>query len=136
MNYSILLLKSKDDCNALLAAANEDKATLEFRKLTLERHRVTSSGSSISIETDLQTIQAQITTSEAIIAGLPDGEAKTKENTKLLGLKYRNAVLTDRKNSHGVMAVLQTEYDIDCVDKQIATTDSFIDIVNNRMNEL
>ena len=120
----------------MLAAANEEKATLEFRKLSLERHRVTSSGSSLSIETDLQTIQAQINTSEAIIAGIPDGEAKTKEKTKLLGLNYRKAVLTDRKNSHGVTAVLQTEYDIDCVDKEIATTDTFIDIVNTRLNEL
>jgi len=136
MEYSILLLKSKDDCNALLATANEDKATLEFRKITLERHRVTSSGSSVSIETELQTLQAQINVSESIIANIPDGDVKSKEQTKLLGLNYRKAVLTERKNSHGVIAVLQTEYDIDCVVKDIAATDLFIETVTARMNEL
>ena len=136
MNFSTLLLKTKDDCNALLATANEDKATLQFRKVTLERHRVTSSGSSISIETDLQMIQAQINVSESIIASIPDGEVKNKEITKLMGLNYRKAVLTDRKNSHGVIAVLQTEHDIDCVDKDIAATDSFIEAIQNRLNEV
>lgn len=136
MEYSILLLKTKDDCNALLSIANEDKAALEFRKVSLERHRVTSSGSSISIETDLQTIQAQIALSESIIAGIPDGDTKDKEITKLKGLDYRRSVLTQRKKSHGIIAVLQTEYDIESVVKDIATADSFIEAINNRLNGL
>ena len=130
MEYSTLLLKTKDDCNAVLAIANEDKAALEFRKVSLERHKVTSSGSSITIETDLQTIQAQITVSESIIASIPDGDTKDKEITKLKGLDYRKSVLTQRKKSHGVIAVLQTEYDIDTVEKDIATVDSFIEVLN------
>lgn len=136
MNYSTSLLKTKDDCNMLLATANEEKATLAFRKLTLERHKVTSSGSSLSIETDLQTLQAQIIVSESIIASIADGEVKNKEAIKLMGLNYRKAILTERKNSHGVVAVLQTEYDIDCVEKDMAATDSFIETVNTRLNEL
>lgn len=53
-----------------------------------------------------------------------------------MGLNYRKAILTERKNSHGVVAVLQTEYDIDCVEKDMAATDSFIETVNTRLNEL
>ena len=136
MSLSTQMLVTKEDCNTLLAIANDEKETLAFRKVSLERHRVTSSGSSISIETDLQMIQAQINVSESIIANIPDGELKNKEKTRLLGYIHRKAVLTDRKNSHGVIAVLQTEYEIDCVEKQIASTDSFIETVKNRLNEL
>ena len=108
MVYNFTLLKTKEDCNALLAVATEQKASLEFRKMSLVRHRATSSGSAQEIDTDLLALSGQISISQTIISNIPDGEVKNKEMVKLLGLQYRKAVLEQRKNSHGAIAVMET----------------------------
>ncbi len=136
MQYTFTSLLSKEDCNGLLAIATEQKASLEFRKLSLVRSRATSSGNVQEIDADLQTLAGQITISESIIASIPDGEVKVKEKVKLLGLQYRKAVLEQRKNSHGVIAVLETEFDIGCTDNNIAEIDVFLNGITNRLNEL
>ena len=134
--YSILLLTKKDDCNTMLDIANEEKATLEFRKVSLERHKATSSGSSIDLEAELAGIIAQMAASQTIINTIPDGDTKTKEITKLKGLDYRKDVLTQRKARHGILAVLETEYDIARVEKDIVETDVFIAAITERLNAL
>ncbi len=67
---------------------------------------------------------------------MPDGEAKSKEQIKLLGLEYKKAVLEQRKNSKGVTSILETEYDIGCIEQSITETDTFIAAVNDRMGQL
>lgn len=136
MNYNYTLLKSKEDCNELLAIAAEEKANFEFRKLSMERYRATTTGSAQEIDKDLQTLTGQITTSESIIATIWDGPEKNKEMVKLLGYQYRKAVLEQRKLSRGVISVLETEFDIGCVTNNIAECDAFIDGLKNRLNEL
>ena len=136
MTLSTQLITTKEDCNALLANAMKEKADLEYRKLTLERHKMVSSSSSVTIAVDLQTIIAQISVSQTILAALPDGKEKDKENEKLLGLQYRYAVLSNRKKSRGIVAVLETEYDIGCIDKQLAENTAFVEAVTVRMNDL
>ena len=136
MLYNLTLVTKKDDCDALLAIAAEDKASLEFRKTSLERHRVTSSGSTVDLDVELQTVEAAISVSESIIAGIPDGDTKNKEIIKLKGLDYRKAVLTQRKSKHGVVALMETDYDIGCCEKEIEETDAFIAAINERKNAL
>ncbi len=136
MNYNFTLLTSKEDCNALLAVATEQKASFEFRKLSMERHRATSSGSAQEIDNDIQTVNGLISISESIISNIPDGQVKNKEMVKLLGLQYRKAVIEQRKLSHGVVAVLETEFDMGCVENNIAETDNFINGLKDRLNAL
>ena len=89
MNYNFTLIKTKDDCLKLIATAKAEKEKLEFRKSVLEHRVKTSSDNAVEIETDLQTINGQVSVSESIINSLPDGEAKSKEQIKLLGLEYK-----------------------------------------------
>jgi hypothetical protein len=136
MNYNFTLIKTKDDCLKLIATAKAEKENLEFRKSVLEHRVKTSSDNAVEIETDLQTINGQVSVSESIINSLPDGEAKSKEQIKLLGLEYKKAVLEQRKNSKGVTSILETEYDIGCIEQSITETDTFIASVNDRMGQL
>ena len=136
MNYNFTLIKTKDDCQKLIATANAEKEDLVFRQSVLQHRLKTSSDNALEIETDLQTVTGQIAVIETIIAGLPDGEAKAKEQIKLMGLEYKKVVLEQRRNSRGVTAILETEYDIGCIEQSIAETDAFINAVNTRLNQL
>ena len=134
--YNITLLTKKEDCDSLLDIANEEKASLAFRKISLERHKEVSTGSSEDLEAELASIIAQMAASQTIINTLPDGDTKTKEITRLKGLDYRKDILTGRKNRHGVVAVLETEYEISRVEKDLIETDVFIAAVTERKNAL
>ena len=136
MTYTTTLLTKREDCNVLLDIANEEKASLEFRKVSLERHKEISSGSSMSLEAELASTIAQMAACQTIINSLPDGDTKSKEITKLKGLDYRKDILTQRKNRYGIVAVLETEYDISRVINDIAETDGFIAAVTERLNAL
>ena len=76
MNYSFTLIKSKADCESLISIANQEKDDLAFRKLSLERQRKTATMTSVEVETELQSVTAEIAALESVITGLPDGTTK------------------------------------------------------------
>lgn len=136
MNFSTQILTTAFDCNALIEIAKKEKADLDFQKISLERHKDVSSGNASAVETALAIVTSQITSEEATIASLPEGDTKEKEVLKLMSMNLRKARLMHRKSNQGVTDVLETEYEIDRVEKEIASTDLFIEAVNTRLNEL
>lgn len=85
MNYNFTLIKTKDDCLKLIATAKAEKENLEFRKSVLEHRVKTSSDNAVEIETDLQTINGQVSVSESIINSLPDGGSQIQRADQTAG---------------------------------------------------
>ena len=124
MNYSFTLLKSKFDCETLINIAKQEKEDLEFRKLSLERKRKTSTSTSIEVETELQSVNAEIAALESVITGLPDGSTKDDIILKKKKLEFKVLLLTERKNNYGIVSLIDKEFDIGRIEKEIEATDN------------
>ncbi len=136
MNYSFTLLNSKEDCDAMIAIANKNKAELEYKKITLQHKKNISTGNAVEIETELQSVNTEIAALETVIAGLPEGDTKKDQVSRKTRLEFKKFTLTERKESYGVLSLLDTEVDIGCIDKDIEETDTFIAGVNDRKSTL
>jgi hypothetical protein len=136
MTYNFTFIKSKLDCETLINIATQAKEDLEFRKLSLERQRKTTTMTSVEVETEIQSVTAEIAGLETYIATLPEGKSKEESVFKRKKLEYKLLLLSQRKNNYGVVALIEKEFDIGCIDKQLEETSSFINAVTQYMNSL
>lgn len=132
MNYSFTLLTSKEDCDAMIAIANKSKSALEYKKVTLLHKKEVSTGNAVGIETGLQSVNAELAILEAVIPTLPEGDYKKSQVSRQTTLVFKKFTLNQRKESNGVISLLDTEVDIGCIDKDIEETNSFIAGINDR----
>ena len=136
MNYSFTLLTSKEDCDIMTAMANKSKSALTYKKSTLLHKQEISTGNAVEIETALQSVNSEIAAVTTVIAALPDGDTKKEQISKKTKLEFKRFTLTERKESYGVLSLLDTEIDIGCIDKDIEETDVFIAGVSDRKANL
>lgn len=136
MNYNSTLLTTVADCDIVLSFANRDKAALLHRKSSLEWQHSSYENNSVELEAELQAVNAQIAALETVIAGLPEGPVKAKSIVDKTKAEYKRFILGEQKNNYGVIALLDKEYDINCVEQEIEATDAFIAEITNRRNEL
>lgn len=137
MNYTVSLLTNRPDCQALINLANAEKETLSYRKVGLERQRYTATITSQEIESRLLGLTAELQALRLVYAGLEDGSS-TKQTifNNITKSEYKKFLLEQRKENYGVLALLEKEYDIACIDRSMAETDDYIDQVTDRMNAL
>jgi hypothetical protein len=136
MNYTVNLLTSVPDCEALINIAESEKEGLAYRKTGLERQREAATGNSLQIETELTSVTAEIQALQTVIANLPDGPVKDDTVVRLTKAEYKKFLLEQRKDNYGVISLLGREYDIACIEKDIEEADAFITAVTDRMNNL
>lgn len=136
MNYTVSLLTTRPDCQALIDLANSEKGTLEYRKTGLERQHLTATVTSAEIESSLQAVNVQIDGLQSVYATLAEGPYKQSILTAIKKAEYKKFLLEQRRENYGVLALLEKEYDIATVDRSIAETDDFITQLTTRMNEL
>jgi hypothetical protein len=136
MNYTVSILATKADCQTLIDIATTEKESLAYRKTGIDRQRQNVTFTSAEIETELASVNAEITALQAVINGLPDGPTKQETDVKLKKAEYKKFLLDQRKGNYGVLSVLEKEYDISCIEKNVAETDLFIQAVTDRMNSL
>ncbi|CAN5886179.1 hypothetical protein BH11BAC4_BH11BAC4_06680 [soil metagenome] len=136
MDYTVSLLKTRPDCEALINIATNDKESFLYRKTGLKRQRDSASSTSVEIEADLASVNAELAAYQTILASLPDGPAR--DNTLVLQTKaqYKKFLLEERKGSYGVLAILEKEFNFACIDQSIAETDAFLAAVTARMSEM
>ena len=132
MSYSISKITSVADCDLLLAWAAKEKADLNFKKLSEERLTTNYSTTSIEIDTELQAISAEIASTETVIATLPAGNSKEDAIKKKVKLEYKKFLLENRKESYGVVALLEKELDLTKVTLELAEIDTFSAAITTR----
>ncbi|MBO9620833.1 MAG: hypothetical protein J7539_17550 [Niabella sp.] len=135
-NYPVSQLTTAEDCDALLSIAEKEQKDMEWRKLTLQRQRDQSTNSAFENATELATRRAELSTLDTIIAGLPDGPFKTEQVKKRTTAWYRVFLLENRQTSFGDVAVLEKEYELKRVEKELEETAILITEVQARKAEL
>jgi hypothetical protein len=136
MSYSVSKITTVADCDLLLAWAVKEKADLNYKKLSEERLTNNYSETSIEIDAELQSVISEIAATETIIATLPDGNSKEDAVKKKVRLEYRKFLLENRKESYGVVALLEKELDLTNVTQSLAEIDAFTAAITARKAEL
>lgn len=132
MSYSIDKITTVADCDLLLAWAAKEKADLNFKKLSEERLTNNYSNASIEIDAELQSVLTEIAATETIIATLPAGNSKEDAVKKKVRLEYKKFLLENRKESYGVVALLEKELDLTKVTLELAEIDAFTAAITTR----
>ena len=132
MSYSVNKITTIADCDLLLAWAAKEKADLNFKKLSEERLTTNYSTATIEIEAELQSVLTEITATETIIAALPAGNSREDAVKKKVRLEYKKFLLENRKESYGVVALLEKELDLTTVTANLVEIDVFIAAINTR----
>ena len=136
MDYSVSLLTTRPDCQALIDLANSEKGTLAYRKTGFERQHLTATVTSQEIESSLVAVTAEIGALQLAHGTLSEGPSRDTIFNNIKKCEYKKFLLEQRKENYGVLALLEKEYDIASVDRNIAETDDFIDQVTVHMNTL
>ena len=126
MPYSISNVTQVSDCDVLLTWSEKEKAELAFKKLSEERLTTKYASTSIEVAAELQGVLAEISAVDIVIGILPEGETKEEEIKKRTKLVYKQFLLENRKESYGVVALLQKESDLARVTKELEELDAFI----------
>jgi hypothetical protein len=112
------------------------KTDLIFKKLSEERLTNNYSTASVEIDAELQSVNTDITATETIITTLPAGNSKDDAVKKKVKLEYRKFLLENRKESYGVVALLEKELDLTKVTIELAEIDTFTTAITARKAEL
>jgi hypothetical protein len=136
MAYSIEKITTVPDCDLVLAWAAKEKTDLNFKKLSEERLTNNYSTASVEIDAELQAVNTDIAATVTIIATLPDGHSKDDATKKKVKLEYKKFLLENRKESYGVVALLEKELDLSRVTLELTEIDTFIDAVTARKAQL
>ena len=130
--YSIQKLTQVSDCDVLLSWAQREKEDLELKKLNEIKLTKNYSDTSISIETELNSVTVQINTIDSILASLPEGIIKNDNLKKKTRLEYKKFLLEDRKVNYGVVALLEKEADVQRIVKELEELEAFIAAVTQK----
>jgi len=132
MSYSVDLLKTTAECDALIAIAGKEMEDLLFRKTSLERQKVSYANSSNEIDKDIAATALEISSLQTAVAGLPAGSARNQNEARLKRLELKQFLLGQRDKNYGAISLLTREYDLELNAKDIEATNAFIASVTER----
>lgn len=136
MDYSVSLLKTKADCEALINIATNEQGDLNYRKDGLLRQRQTATTTSVEIETELATVTVELSSLQTVLDTLPEGPTRVKVLQNFKKAEYKKFLLEQRKGSYGALSLLEKEFDIASIDLAITESSSFIAALQERMGQL
>ena len=136
MEYSLAQVSTAQDCDLLISIAQLEQDDLNYKKTQQDRQHQAVTTSASSVEADLVGVTAQVTGYQTAIAAMADGPAKNKLLDKLESLEHQQYLLRKRSQRYGILALLQAEYAISCIEKQLLETTAYIDAVTARKAEL
>ena len=99
MLYSVSKITSTADCDLLLSWSAKEKADLIYKKLSEERDATNYSETSVEIAAELQSVSSEISATETILTGLPEGNTKDDMAKKKVKLEYKKFLLENRKDT-------------------------------------
>ena len=126
MAYSVNLLTTVAECDAALAAADAELRDLQHREDNLDYARENTTDSATETQAEMASLAAEIQALNTIIPTLAAGTRARKTNEiSLRRAVNRQAILNDRQDSRGPVALLTRELDLAQVQVQIAETNAF-----------
>ncbi|GAB3859008.1 hypothetical protein GCM10028822_34890 [Hymenobacter terrigena] len=133
MAYSVNLLTTTAECDAALAAADAELRDLNHRADNLDYTRENTTESATEVQAEMASLTAEITALNTIIPTLADGTKARKSNEiSLRRATNRQAILNDKQDSRGPVALLTRELDLAQVQAQITETNTYKTAVTAR----
>lgn len=132
MSYSTSKLKTVAECTQAISIANSRKSDLQFEQTSLTRSLTDKEKNTDLANSNLISINAQITGTDAAIAALSEGEAKEALKNKLRRLNDRKENLEERLQRGGAIALLDTELETSLISLQLTEIDNYIAEVETR----
>ena len=136
MPYSLSLITTIADCDALIVSAQKKQRDIQYRKTAQERQYETATENGSSSEATLAATIAEIAALEPVVAAMPEGPTTKELEDRITTLKYKQFVQQNRKLKYGVFAVLDKEYMIGSIEKELLEVADYIDALNARKLEL
>jgi viroplasmin and RNaseH domain-containing protein len=136
MDYSLSQVASIADCDLLLSNSAKEKKDLEFRKLQQERSYGSLSSGTTDVEMELLAVTSEIGAVEAVAATLPPGQLKDDYERDLVKLRFKKFTIEERRERYGIIGMLEKEYELNCIDKELAENQAYTTAVNERKAEL
>jgi hypothetical protein len=136
MNYSLSKFATIEACDQKLAEVNLEKEDLNVKKVQLVRKHTAAEVNSPLVSTQIAEVQLEINGLDAMIATYPDGDLKNQYLAKRSTKVSKLLTLTQRLEGFNDMALLDQEYEVNCIDRSLTETDAFIVAINTRKAEL
>jgi hypothetical protein len=136
VNYSLNLVTTIADCDALLNMANDEKNTLEYRQTTLNYQLNNQTESSVEFASDLLAATTELQSVEASIAQMTEGDARNAQIRRKMTLELKIFNMNLRAENYGITSVLSRQMEINQVAQQLEVTDAFIADVEARKLQL
>jgi len=136
MDYSVSTLTELADCDTVLALIEKDKKDLSFRKLSLERQQENYANTTVEVSSEIEVLNAELSAVNTVVATLPDGDTKDDNIKRQKKLEYNLFLLTNRKANYGAIALLEKEFNIARVVKELEEADAFAAAVVARRNSI
>ncbi len=136
MSYSLGLITTIADCDALIVSAQRKQRDIQYRKTAQERQYETATESGANTDVTLATTIAEIAALQPVVAAMAEGPTKKELQDRLTTLEYQRFVQQNRKLKYGVFAVLEKEYMIGSIDKELVEVAGYITALEARKLQL
>jgi hypothetical protein len=136
MSYSLALITTIADCDALIVSAKRKKRDIEYRRTAQERQYETATETGGGTDATLTAKNAEISALETAVAGMDAGPTKKGLEDKIFTLKYERFVLQNRRLKYGVFAVLEKEYMLGSIEKELLEVADYIASLEARKLQL
>jgi hypothetical protein len=136
MVYSLTQITTVADCNSLIESAEMERDEIAFRKQQQERQYNNISNGTVGVDVELAAVSAEIASVEPIISGLPEGPIKKEYQARLTKLYYKKFTLEQRKDQYGIFALLEKEFQINCIEQELVVNTAYVAALEARKLEL
>ncbi|TGE21694.1 hypothetical protein E5K00_15590 [Hymenobacter aquaticus] len=126
MNYSLSLLTTRAQCDAVLAYANAKLGLLGYHDAQTGRRTSNLTTSATSDAAELVSLNAFITAMTPVIPTLPAGKNREKQENELRVSTDRRDALLARQGQQGPEVLLEAEAESGLIDIQVPFIQDFI----------
>jgi len=132
MNYSLEMITTVADCDALLQAAGEDKENLERRRRNLDESIGNFGERTHDYGTELHSVITLLDTYQAAYSALPEGKNKMTIYLEMKRLETRKAQLDKSVTSYNASSLIGKQVDFNLLNNQVPVVDAYITALQAR----
>ncbi|WP_210518210.1 hypothetical protein [Hymenobacter terricola] len=129
MNYSLSLLKTHADCDAVLAFCTSKSGLLNYHNNQTDHRAENLTASATGLASELTGLNAFITAMTPVIPTLPAGKDRDKQENDLRVKTDRRDTLVARQGQTGPEALVESQLEQNLVDLQLPAVQELVDLV-------
>ena len=137
MDYPVELLLTRADCNAVKADTQQNIERTEFRIAAATRSATLQTNEATADSAEISSLTDQITPLETRVTAMSAGDARTKEEIRLRGLKRDREKLQDEQlGGQGGRGAFRRSRELDAAQRQLTGYQNCLAQVQTRHDAL